>query len=66
MGKLHGSLARAGKVKKQTPKVAKADKAHKTPKGRAYKRIIYNRRFKNIEKGPGKKKSPNANAGKKE
>ena len=26
MGKVHGSLARAGKVKNQTPKVAKAEK----------------------------------------
>jgi len=29
MGKVHGSLARAGKVKNQTPKVAKADKKKK-------------------------------------
>ena len=26
MGKLHGTLAKAGKVRKQTPKVAKKDK----------------------------------------
>ena len=43
-GKVHGSLARAGKVRGQTPKVAKQDKK-KRPKGRAYKRIKYNRRF---------------------
>ncbi|EIM87495.1 uncharacterized protein STEHIDRAFT_110698 [Stereum hirsutum FP-91666 SS1] len=43
MGKVHGSLARAGKVKSQTPKVEKQEKK-KTPKGRAKKRIIYNRR----------------------
>jgi small subunit ribosomal protein S30e len=41
---VHGSLARAGKVKSQTPKVEKQEKK-KTPKGRAKKRIIYNRRF---------------------
>ena len=44
MGKLHGTLAKAGKVKKQTPKVEKQVK-HKLPKGRAYKRILYNRRY---------------------
>ena len=41
---MHGSLARAGKVRGQTPKVAKQDKK-KQPKGRAMKRIKYNRRF---------------------
>ena len=41
---VHGSLARAGKVKSQTPKVEKQEKK-KTPKGRAKKRILYNRRF---------------------
>lgn len=40
---VHGSLARAGKVKSQTPKVEKQEKK-KTPKGRAKKRILYNRR----------------------
>ncbi|RDB16448.1 40S ribosomal protein S30-B [Hypsizygus marmoreus] len=44
MGKVHGSLARAGKVKSQTPKVEKQEKK-KTPKGRAKKRILYNRRL---------------------
>lgn len=41
---VHGSLARAGKVKSQTPKVDKQEKK-KTPKGRAKKRILYNRRY---------------------
>ncbi|MBA0874768.1 hypothetical protein Goshw_021780, partial [Gossypium schwendimanii] len=44
MSKVHGSLARAGKVRGQTPKVAKQDKKKK-PRGRAYKRMQYNRRF---------------------
>lgn len=44
MGKVHGSLARAGKVKSQTPKVEKQEKP-KTPKGRAHKRMLYNRRY---------------------
>lgn len=43
-GKVHGSLARAGKVRGQTPKVAKQDKK-KQPRGRAHKRMQYNRRF---------------------
>jgi small subunit ribosomal protein S30e len=44
MSKVHGSLARAGKVRGQTPKVAKQDKKKK-PTGRAHKRMQYNRRF---------------------
>ncbi|KAF3594518.1 hypothetical protein DY000_02020284 [Brassica cretica] len=44
MGKVHGSLARAGKVRGQTPKVAKQDKKKK-PRGRAHKRLQHNRRF---------------------
>ncbi|KAI8469506.1 MAG: ribosomal protein S30 component of cytosolic 80S ribosome and 40S small subunit [Monoraphidium minutum] len=60
MGKVHGSLARAGKVRGQTPKVPKQDKKKK-PTGRACKREKYNRRFVNVVVGPGKKKSPNAN-----
>ncbi|RZS23906.1 hypothetical protein BHM03_00056948 [Ensete ventricosum] len=43
-GKVHGSLARAGKVRGQTPKQAKTDKP-KNARGRAYKRMQYNRRF---------------------
>jgi small subunit ribosomal protein S30e len=41
---VHGSLARAGKVKSQTPKVDKQEKK-KAPKGRAKKRLLYNRRY---------------------
>ena len=40
-------MARAGKVRGQTPKVAKQEKK-KNPKGRAMKRIKYNRRFVNV------------------
>ena len=51
---------RAGKVRGQTPKVAKQDKKkHKT--GRAKRRIQYNRRFVNVVAGAGKKKGPNCN-----
>ncbi|EEB96348.1 hypothetical protein MPER_04532, partial [Moniliophthora perniciosa FA553] len=60
MGKVHGSLARAGKVKSQTPKV-EAQEKKKTPKGRAKKRILYNRRFVNVTTLPGGKRKMNAN-----
>merc|ERR1711974_383075 len=43
-GKVHGSLARAGKVKGQTPKVDKEEKKKKKT-GRAARRTQYNRRF---------------------
>ncbi|OTB04643.1 hypothetical protein M426DRAFT_58234 [Hypoxylon sp. CI-4A] len=55
MGKVHGSLARAGKVKSQTPKVEKQEKS-KTPKGRAKKRLTYTRRFVNVTLTGGKRK----------
>merc|ERR1712008_668237 len=56
-GKVHGSLARAGKVKGQTPKVEAKEK--KT--GRAKRRIQYNRRFVNVVQTFGRKRGPNAN-----
>ncbi|KAK4246486.1 ribosomal protein S30 [Corynascus similis CBS 632.67] len=59
MGKVHGSLARAGKVKSQTPKVEPQEKP-KVPKGRAHKREQYTRRFVNITTVGGKRKM-NAN-----
>jgi len=58
---MHGGLARAGKVKGQTPKVEPTEKK-KSPKGRAKKRILYTRRFVNAVVGPGgRKRGPNAN-----
>ncbi|KAM0749011.1 ribosomal protein S30 [Meredithblackwellia eburnea MCA 4105] len=62
MGKVHGSLARAGKVKSQTPKVEPQEKKKKVT-GRAKKRIIYNRRFVNItaQVGAGGKRRMNPN-----
>ncbi|RDX52549.1 hypothetical protein OH76DRAFT_1554230 [Lentinus brumalis] len=57
---VHGSLARAGKVKSQTPKVEKQEKK-KTPKGRAKKRMLYNRRFVNVTTLPGGKRRMNPN-----
>jgi len=58
MGKVHGSLARAGKVKSQTPKVEKQEKKKKKT-GRAKKRIIYNRRFVNVTNMIGGKRRMN-------
>ena len=54
MGKVHGSLARAGKVKNQTPKVAKEEKT-KQPRGRALKRLKYNKRYVTNATKPGMK-----------
>ncbi|KAJ3177903.1 hypothetical protein HDU87_004185 [Geranomyces variabilis] len=57
MGKVHGSLARAGKVKGQCPKVEKQEKKKKAT-GRAKKRIQYNRRFVNaVASFGGKRKN---------
>jgi small subunit ribosomal protein S30e len=60
-GKVHGSLARAGKVKGQTPKVEKQEKKKKKT-GRAKRRIQFNRRFANVVQGFGRKRGPNANS----
>ena len=61
-GKVHGSLARAGKVKGQTPKVEKQEKRKKKT-GRAKRRMLYNKRFVNVVQTFGRKRGPNANAG---
>merc|ERR1712066_389437 len=59
-GKVHGSLARAGKVRGQTPKVEAQEKKKKT--GRAKRRIQYNRRFVNVVQTFGRRRGPNANS----
>lgn len=59
-GKVHGSLARAGKVKGQTPKVDKQEKKKKKT-GRAKRRLQYNRRFVNVVATFGRKRGPNSN-----
>jgi small subunit ribosomal protein S27Ae len=61
-GKVHGSLARAGKVKGQTPKAEKKEVTQKKIMGRAHKRLVYNRRYVNAASGQGKKVGPNNNA----
>ena len=60
-GKVHGSLARAGKVRGQTPKVDKQEKKKKRT-GRAKRRMQYNRRFVNVVQTFGRRKGPNSNA----
>ena len=65
MGKVHGSLARAGKVKGQTPKVEKQGDKKSDPRGRAKKRMQYNRRYVNVTTGMGGRTlGPNSNADK--
>lgn len=59
-GKVHGSLARAGKVKGQTPKVDKQEKRKKKT-GRAKRRMLYNKRFVNVVATFGRKRGPNTN-----
>lgn len=61
MGKQHGTLAKAGKVRKQTPKVAPKEKKRKL-RGRAMKRLQYKKKFAPLLPGQ-KRKSPNWNAG---
>ena len=60
-GKVHGSLARAGKVKGQTPKVEAQEKKKKKT-GRCKRRIQYNRRFSTAVNAFGRKKGPNSNS----
>lgn len=60
-GKVHGSLARAGKVKGQTPKVEPEPKKKKKT-GRCKRRLQYNKRFVNVVVGFGKKRGPNSNS----
>ena len=63
IGKVHGSLARAGKVRNQTPKVEKTERSKKFKTGRAKKRLQFNRRYKNQDPTDKRKKGPNAGAG---
>ena len=61
-GKVPRWLARAGKVRGQTPKVDKQEKKKKKT-GRAKRRIQYNRRFVNVAvAGPGRRRGPNSNS----
>ena len=59
-------MARAGKVRNQTPKVEKTERAKKRVVGRAKKRLQYKRRIINVDPKEKKKKGPNFGAGKKQ
>ena len=65
IGKVHGSLTRAGKVRNQTPKVEKQERRKKAITGRAKKRQQYNKRFLSEEAQNPRRKGPNAGAGRK-
>lgn len=58
-------MARAGKVRNQTPKVEKAERAKKIVTGRAKKRLQYKKRIVNVDPNDKRKKGPNFGAGKK-
>ena len=66
LGKVHGSMARNGKVRNQAPKVDKMERPKKLPVGRAKKRLQYKRRIVNVDPNDKRKKGPNAGSGKKE
>ena len=66
MGKVHGSLSRAGKVRSQTPKVDPQEGKKKPKTGRAKKRQQYARRFMSVVAGFGNKQvGPNSNSAEK-
>ena len=59
MGKVHGSLAQAGKVRNVTPKVPKQEK-EKPVRGRANMRRLYNKRFLAVNPDARRKVGPNS------
>jgi len=65
MGKVHGSLARNGKVRNQAPKVAKAERTKKKVVGRCRKRLQYNKRVLAVDPNDKRKKGPNFGCGRK-
>ena len=59
MGKVHGGLANAGKVRGQTPKVEPASDKKKKLQGRAGMREKYNRRKDTLGTRPRRGNGPN-------
>jgi small subunit ribosomal protein S30e len=59
MGKVHGSLAQAGKVRNNTPKVPKTEKP-KPVVGRARIRTLYAKRFLTANPEAKRKLGPNS------
>lgn len=66
MGKVHGSMARNGKVRNQAPKVAKMERPKKKVMGRAFKRIQYRRRILAVNPNEKRKTGPNFGSGRKD
>ncbi|AYV82647.1 MAG: hypothetical protein Hyperionvirus2_15 [Hyperionvirus sp.] len=53
MGKRHGGLVNAGKVKGMVPKIDNGQEHNKKPRGRALKKLKFNKRFvNNVNKSP--------------
>ncbi len=65
MGKIHGSMARNGKVRNQAPKVDKQERTKKLVMGRAKKRVQYKRRILAINPNDKRKVGPNFGSGRK-
>jgi len=65
MGKVHGSMARNGKVRNQAPKVEQQERVKKLIVGRAKKRLQYKKRIESVDPNDKRKKGPNAGSGKK-
>ena len=63
MGKVHGSMARNGKVRNQAPKVEKCERAKKKVMGRAKKRAQYITRIKSVDPNDKRRKGPNFGSG---
>ncbi|XP_055451266.1 FAU ubiquitin-like and ribosomal protein S30 [Psammomys obesus] len=61
-GKVHGSLALAGKMRGQTPLLGAKQEKKKKKLGQAMNAMQYNHRFVNVIPIFGKKKGPNANS----
>jgi small subunit ribosomal protein S30e len=62
MGKVHGSLAQAGKVRSRTKKVERLKPAVKPLQGRAALRKLYNKRFLAVDPNVKKRTGPNSNS----
>ncbi len=62
MGKKHGGLNQVGKVRAQTPKVAKQVRTSKRVTGRAKKRKLFENRFNQRSEDQQKQKKPGYNS----
>jgi small subunit ribosomal protein S30e len=60
MGKVHGSLTQAGKVRNQTPRVPKKEMKNKPVQGRAHIRKLYNKRILAVNPDAHRKFGPNS------